>query len=248
MEYQAMNRAPRLVSLLLLVAAFALLSGCASMQPESPWQIRHSAAELQADPALMNEALLKGTNLDGLRLENVTVRNAAFIQTSGRGVTLRNVIFENCRFINASFTQSTLENVTFKGGLMTCEGDADNSAKRTSFTTSIFRNVVLDQMGLDNTRFDLRDSRITLKNLHSMHGREPMITGSNIQLALDGAVLRFMTIAQVSGASTLSARRCTFENANFGSSVFSSATFLGCITYGPPVYTPPAQERRGTRK
>ncbi len=250
MESIPMNRALRALFLLPLFASLALMGGCASMNAESPWLNKSSVAELQANPARISEALLQGTNLDGLKLENVTIRNAAFIQTTGRNVALKNVIFENCRFINAAFTQAALENVTFKGGLMTCEADMHNAAKRTSFTSSVFRNVVLEGTVLENTRFDLRDSQITLKNLHSMVSQEPMITGPNIQLTLDGATLRFMVIAQVSGSSTLSARRCTFENAGFGESRFTSANFISCTTYGPPVYTPPAPEpaRRGGRK
>jgi hypothetical protein len=54
-------------------------------------------------------------------------------------------------------------------------------------------------------------------------------------------------VAQVSGASTLSAKDCTFERANFGVSRFSSASLDNCITYGPNVLTS-AQVTRATGK
>lgn len=219
-------------------------SGCAAAgRYEDPWLAKGDVASLQANPSQMNDSIVMGTNLDGLRLENVTIRNTAFVQTTGRGVVLKNVVFDNCRFINATFTQATLENVTFRGGLMTCKTNADNIAERTSFINSVFKGVRLEGTALDNVRFDLRDSQITLKNLYSNRSLEPMITGSNVQITLDAAILRFMTIAQVSGASTLSAQRCTFEHVDFGTSVFASAQVAGCVTYGPSVM-PHVAERR----
>jgi uncharacterized protein YjbI with pentapeptide repeats len=224
--------------LVLSLCMFFFPVSCAGRQhtgQDSPWLIVTDAAGIQANPAQLNSAILRGTDLDGLRLENVTISHATFMQTSGRKVVLKNVVFDNCRFINAAFSDSSFEQVMFKGGIITCLTNADNLAQRSSFVNTVFSNVVFDGTSMDNPKFELRDSFLTLRNTHNLVSAEPLIKGDNIRLVLHNAILRSMTVAQVGGVSTLQARDCIFEKADFGASRFSAASLHNCLTYGPPV-------------
>ncbi len=235
-----MHRASQSISFILLL----FLSGCGFGADADPYSKRYSALEINAKPAILNETLLRGSNLDGLRLENLTLRNAAFMQTVSKGAVIRNVVFENCRFINAVFDQATLENVTFRGGLITCKDDADNLAEQSKFTNSTFTNVLLDGASLDNALFQGKGGSITLRGMHNMRSIHPIVQGENFRLTLNKCIFRHMTVAEVTGDSTLQADDCIFEYAYFGNSSFKQVSFVKCVTYGGPVYVPPAARKR----
>ncbi len=227
------------------LALTLLLAGCAGFGADSdPYSKRYSAQEINANPAILNGVLLKDSNLDGLRLENITLRNTAFMRTTGKGAHLKNVVFENCRFINAVFDQARFENVTFRGGLITCENDADNLAAQSKFVNSAFSGLTLDGTSLDNALFTGKNGYITFRNMQSMRSIHPIVQGENFRLVFENSVFRHMTIAEVSGNSTLQATKCIFEYAYFGNSVFKQVNFQNSVSYSGPVYTPPATRKR----
>ncbi len=230
---------------LLLLLGVLFLSGCVGFGSDGdPYSKRYSAREINANPSILNGILLRDSNLDGLRLENITLHNTAFMRTTSKGALLKNVVFENCRFIHAVFDGASLENVTFRGGLITCENDADNLAAQSKFINSVFSNLVLDGTSLDNALFTGKSGSIAFRNMRTMRSIHPIVQGENFRLTLDKSVFRHMTVAEVTGNSTLQASDCIFEYAYFGNSVFKQVNFLKCMTYGGPVYTQPALRKR----
>ena len=233
------HRTPfRAVCAMILLLLPAMLSGCAGSQ--DPYSKRYTALDINPNPAILNSAIVKGTDLSNLRLENVLVKDATFYNTTASNVHFKNVVFDNCRFINAKFNRAVLENVVFKGGLLTCENEPYNLERRTLFTNSRFTNLILEGVYLENAVFKGNDSSIALINCLQILAAQPVIEGVNMRIALEGCYFRRMTIAEVFGNSTLTATRCRFDYANFGRSIFSKTTFTGNVVRGEAPY----QERK----
>lgn len=229
-------------ALLAVFLAIFLTGGCAAAnragavtEPAS-----HTVSAINASPMSIDGVLVRYTDLSGLRLRNITLKNTAFFGCFGKDIDFRNVIFENCRFINTRFTGGVMENVTFKGGLFTCENDRDNLDKRSSFSRTVFNGVAFDGVSMDNFIMDVEDSSIILRNMHAIRALEPLIKGKNISLTIEDCVfLRIPAITEISGKSSLLVRDTTFSLSNMGKSVFERVLFERCITYGGAVYTPP---------
>lgn len=231
----------RLLPLLFCLTALALSSGCLGRGASDPYSKAYTASEVNANPAILNSTIVKGSNLSGLRLRNLVVKNATFYNTTSTGAELRNVTFDNCRFINARFDRAVLENVTFKGGIITCEHDPYNIERRTRFTDSTFTNTVLDGTYLENAEFRGTNGSITIRNVHQAIATHPIVTGADIHLNLENSLFRNMTIAELTGQSTLKATNCTFTYAYFGNSTFVRTYFYKNVTYGGPAYGEPAR-------
>lgn len=225
-------RRPLRPALLALIFAPLFLGGCLSGGAD-PYSKRYSSRDLNANPALLNGTIVKNSDLSGLRLENVVIRDATLLNTKATGAYLKNVVFDNCRLMHAVFESSVLENVTFKGGVITCERDADNLAARSRFTKSRFTNLTLDGTYLENVIFDGSNSAITIRNVHHIIASAPLVTGGNVALTLHNSLFKNMVIASVTGNSTLQATDCTFYYSGFGNSEFRKTTFRKNITYGP---------------
>jgi uncharacterized protein YjbI with pentapeptide repeats len=223
------------MALLAVLAAFPL--GCIGEGGADPYSKRYTARDINPNPAILNSAIVKGTDLSNLRLENVVVKDATIFNTTSRGAVFKNVVFDNCRFINAKFDRAVMENVLFKGGILTCENDPNNVKRRTRFTNSRFVNTVLDGTYLENAVFDGADCSIALRGCLQILAAEPLVTGSDIHLTLERSYFRDMTVAEVTGNSTLTAANCRFESAVFGKSAFVKAVFAKNIVIGPPPYT-----------
>lgn len=211
-----------------------MLSGCAATYDE--YSKRYTALDINANPGILNSAIIKDSDLSNLRLENVLVKDATFYNTSATNARFKNVVFDNCRFINAKFSRAVLENVVFKGGILTCEDDAHNIQRRTIFTDSRFTNLILEGVYLENAVFKGNDSSIALINCKQVLAAQPVIEGVNMRIALEGCYFRRMIIAEVFGKSTLTATGCRFEHASFGKSTFTKATFNRNIVHGTPPY------------
>lgn len=164
-----------------LAALAVFLGGCVAADPYSK---RYTAMDINANPAICNNAIVKGTNLSGLRLQNVVVKDATFFNTTSRDATFKNVVFDNCRFINATFDRAVMENVLFKGGLLTCENDPANIRSRTRFINSRFVNTILDGVYLENAVFNGADSSIAFRNCLQILAADPLVTGVNMHLTL----------------------------------------------------------------
>lgn len=228
-----------------LCALFLALfvSGCAGGGNADPYSKSYTAREINANPALLNSTIVKGSDLSGLKLSSVHIKDATFFNTTSSGAHFRNVIFDNCRFINAKFDKSVLENVTFKGGIITCELDAYNFDRRTEFTNARFTNLVFDGTYLENTLFQGNDGSVTIRNVHQAIATHPIIMGANVRLVLENSLFRNMTIAELVGKSTLKASHCTFQHAFFGNSTFVKTEFYKNISHGGPIYQQPARRR-----
>ncbi len=236
-----------LVPAFVCLLAAVLASGCAGGGSADPYSRRYTAVDINPNPAILNSAIVKGTNLTNLRLENVVVKDATFYNTSAQAAYFKNVVFDNCRFINAKFDRSVLENVVFRGGILTCEDDQHNYARRTQFTNSRFTNLILDGTYLENALFNGSDGSIGIRNAHYIVAAQPLITGSNMHLVLNGSIFRHMTLAEVTGASTVSAANCRFEYVTFGNSTFTRADFSKNVVLGGSLYQEkkrPARSRR----
>ena len=235
---------PVLLSLVLLAA---LLGGCAGSH--DPYSRRYTALDINPNPAILNSAIVKGTDLSNLRLENVVIKDATFLNTTSRGAFFKNVVFDNCRFINAKFDKTVLDRVMFKGGIITCENDPHNIKRRTAFTNSRFTSLVLDGTYIENAQFSGADSSITIKNSHGIIASQPIILGKNIQITLERSYFRLVPIGLVTGSSTLAASNCRFEYSNFGESTFTKTSFSRNIVLGGPVYAgaPSRPSRSRTR-
>lgn len=243
------RRALCAVPLLLCLALPAFLGGCAGLAASDPYSKAFTAAEINANPAILDSVIVKGSNLSGLRLTDRTVTNATFYNTTSTGAVLRNVIFDNCRFINARFDQALLENVTFKGGIATCAEDVYNVEGCTRFTDSRFINLVLDGTYLENLQLQGNGGMVTIRNVHQATATHPIVTGADMRLVLENSVFRHMTIAELTGKSSLKAHNCTFMYAYFGNSTFANVDFYRNVTYGGPAYgdTKPASRRAPRR-
>lgn len=237
-----MRRSPFIPSLasfaLLLSFVFsgACLSGCVGGGVADPYSKRYTAEDINPNPAILNSAIIKGSSLSNLRLENVVVKDATFFNTTSEGAVFKNVVFDNCRFINAKFDKAVIENVQFRGGILTCEADMHNVRRRTQFTNSRFTNLVLDGTYLENAVFNGSNSSIALRNCLQVTAAQPVVTGVNIHLVLEGSYFRHMTIAEITGASTLTATHCRLEYVSFGKSTFRNKLFSKNIVYGPSPY------------
>ena len=240
MKNHSRNILPRLFALF-LYAAF--LSGCLGGGAD-PYSKRYTTQDINPNPGILNSTIVKGTDLSNLRLENVTIKDATFYNTTATGAVFKNVVFDNCRFINAKFNKATMENVLFRGGILTCTDDANNIKYRTQFTNSRFVNTILDGAYLENTVFNGSDCSIALRNCFQIRAIEPLITGTDIHLTLERSYFRNMTIASLSGKSTLTAVNCRFEYATFGGSSFSNAVLVKNVILGPTPYKPPKTSRR----
>lgn len=227
---------------LLLLPVFS--SGCASGGSADPYSKRYTAADINPNPAILDSSIVKGSNLTNLRLENVTIKDATFFNTTAQGAVFKNVVFDNCRFINAKFDQAVLENVLFQGGILTCEADMHNVRRRTQFTNSRFTNLVLQGTYLENAVLNGSNSSIALRDCLQVTAAEPVVTGANVHLVLEGSYFRHMTIAELTGASTLTATHCRLEYVSFGKSTFKSKLFSKNIVYGPSPYEEPNRPRR----
>lgn len=226
----------RRFSLFVPLLASLALSGCAGGGGADPYSKRYTASDINPSPRILDNAIVKGTNLSGLRLENVRVKDATFFNTVAEGVFFKNVIFDNCRFINAKFDRARMENVLFKGGILTCENDANNYSKRTIFSNAQFTQLVLDGTYLENAVFEGNNSSITLRNVHSVLAATPLIVGKNMHITIANSIFQRMVIAEVTGASSLTASDSTFYHATFGASTFTTTAFFKNTTYGGPLY------------
>ena len=238
------NFCARTIRLTLLAALFALLGGCLGGGDLDPYSNRYTAKDINPNPAILNSAIVKGSSLSNLRLENVVIKDATFFNTTSEGAVFKNVVFDNCRFINAKFDNASLENVLFKGGLLTCEDDKNNTARRTQFTNSRAVNTILDGTFLENAVFSLSNSSIALRGCLQVLAAQPVVTGNNVHLTLERSYFRRMVIAEITGNSTLTAANCRFEFASFGKSVFASTVFAKNIVHGPLPYE---QKQRSSR-
>ena len=230
--------------LLVCLIVTLLTGGCATgkMHSSTERHASHTASSINADPRAIDGQMVMYSDLSGLRLQNITLKNTAFVSSSGKNIELRNVIFENCRFINTHFTSGVMENVTFRGGLFTCEGDQDNLDARSFFSNVALNGVAFDSTSMDNFTIDAADSSIIFRNMHSIRALEPVVRGTNISLTIENCVfMRIPTITAITGKSALVVRDTTFSASNFGKSVFERVLFERCITYGGAVYTPPAK-------
>ena len=176
--------------LCVLVLCAILLSGCLGAGGSDPYSKRYTAREINPNPGILNNTIVKGTDLSNLRLENVTIKDATFYNTTATGTVFKNVVFDNCRFINAKFTKANLENVLFRGGLLTCADDANNIKYRTQFTNSRFVNTVFDGTYLENPVFNGSDCSIAFRNCFQIRAIEPLITGTDIHLTLERSRVR----------------------------------------------------------
>ena len=229
---------------LLLALCAAFLSGCLGGGSADPYSKRYTAGDINPNPKILNSTIVKGTDLSNLRLENVTIKDATFYNITATGAVFKNVVFDNCRFINAKFNKTRMENVLFRGGLLTCADAADNITYRTQFTNSQFINTILDGTYLENVIFNGTDCSIALRNCFQIRAAQPIVTGTDIHLTLERSYFRNMTIAEVSGKSTLTAANCRFEYANFGSSSFANVVFVQNVTLGPAPY----EQKKRSRK
>jgi len=231
-------------ALLLLALSATCLGGCVGGGAADPYSKRYTAADINPNPAILNSAIVKGTNLSNLRLENVVIKDATFFNTTAQGAVFKNVVFDNCRFINAKFDRSVLENVRFRGGILTCEADMHNVKRRTQFTNSRFTNLILEGTYLENAVFNGSNSSIALRNCLQVTAADPIVTGANIHLVLEGSYFRRMTIAELTGASTLTVTHCRLEHVSFGKSTFKNKLFSKNIVYGPSPYEDSKRSRR----
>lgn len=220
----------------LILALACGLTGCTGGGIADPYSKRYTAADINPSPYILNNAIVKGTNISGLRLENVLIKDATFLNTTAQGVFFKNVVFDNCRFINAKFDRALMENVVFKGGILTCENDVTNLRGRTVFSNSQFTGLVLDGTYLEHAVFEGNNSSIAIRNVQNVLAATPIITGNNVRIAIQNSLFRRMVIAEVTGASSLTAINTTFYHANFGKSVFANTAFSKNVTYGAPFY------------
>ena len=234
----AMNRCCLLIALCSL-----FLFGCfGGSDPDiDRWVKHYNARQINANPAILNDTQVRLVNLDGLRIENTTIRNATFFQTTSNNAYCKNVIFENCRFVFAKFTNSRFENVTFKGGVITCKNDADNIAEQSSFTNSVFSKVHFDAVSLDNPLFHLANSSVSFANMQTMRGRLPVFRGNQLDLRFFNCYFLGMLLVDADGKTTVEAVNCTFDRTLIGLGPFAAVRLLGCKTYGPPPYNYPVQ-------
>ena len=228
----AFSRFPALFCAVVLAVA---LAGCVTPQAD-PLSRQFSAAEITANPRILDGMRLRDTDISGMRLENVTLKDTTFLNTTGTGVVMKNVVLNNCRFINAQFDDARLENVTMNGGLLTCEGDPYNLEKRTRFSNSLFINVTLDDVSIENAEFEGKKGSITVRNAQSIIATHPLILGEAMNLTFDKCFFKHMTIAEVTGASTLTATNCTFLYAFWGESTFVRTRFANNVSLGGPQY------------
>ena len=220
----------------LLILLTAVLGGCVGGGGADPYSRRYTASDINPNPAILNSAIVKGTNLSNLRLENIRIKDATFYNTTAQNVVFKNVIFDNCRFINAKFDRAVLDNVVFLGGILTCENDPYNLERRTTFTNARFTSLILDGTYLENVVFSGSNSSIAIRNCLQILASHPIVTGENIHLVLEKSYFRNMTVAQVTGASTLTAADCRFEYAFFGNSTFTKTLFSKNIVHGGSLY------------
>ena len=229
--------------LLILPLCAVFFSGCVGGSAD-PYSKRYSAEDINPNPAILNGTIIKGTDISGLHLKNVVIKNATFYNTTSTNAVFTNVVFDNCRFINAKFNKATLDNVLFRGGILTCEDSPDNIERRTQFTDSQFINTILDGVYLENAVFNGSDCSIALRNCFQIRAVDPIVTGVDIHLTLERSYFRSMTIALVSGQSTLTAANCRFEYATFGDSSFVNAVFAKNFVLGSQPYQQKKTSRR----
>ncbi|MDR3073479.1 MAG: pentapeptide repeat-containing protein [Deltaproteobacteria bacterium] len=231
-----------------LVLACALLGGCTGGNTvgggADPYSKAYTARDINPNPSILNNAIVKNSDLTGLRLNNVVLKDMTFYNTTSRGAEFKNVVFDNCRLINAKFNNAVLENVTFKGGVITCENDASNIAARTAFTNSRFVNLTLDATYIENPLFSGNNGSLTIRNAHHVIAAQPLVRGASISLTLQNSLFRNMTIAEVTGDSSLTATGCTFEYAHFGNSAFARTNVSRNITYGMSMPRPRSPRAR----
>lgn len=209
------RRAARCVRWCAILCAVLLLAGCVG--GGNGLSARLSVGEISANPAILDGALIQERSLSNMRLENVTLRNTAFVNVAGRGVVMKNVTFENCRFVYAVFDGATLENVTFRGGLLASDHAA--ATKRTQFVRSTFANVLFDGTRLEHALFNGvggGNTAITLRDIHATGDATPMLSGRNLRIAVEDSRFQDMTLADVAGNSSVNAANCFFERVLFG--------------------------------
>lgn len=209
-------RAARCVLWCSALCAFLLLAGCVG-GGSSGLSARLGVAEISANPAILDGALIQERSLSNMRLENVTLRNTAFVNVAGRGVVMKNVVFENCRFVYAVFDGATLENVTFRGGLLA--SDHASATKRTQFVRSSFAKVLFDGTRLEHAIFNGvggGKAAITLRGVHATGDATAMLSGRNLRIVVEDSRFQDMTLADVAGDSELDATNCFFERVLFG--------------------------------
>lgn len=228
--------------IIILAVLCGLLAGCAAMAPDHTMGLvrAFSAEEINADPMRIDGMVVKHSNLTGMRLENITLKNTTFWHSSGRDIVLRNVVFENCRFVDAQFEGGVMENVTFKGGLLTCFHDRDNTSQRTRFSGMAMRNVTFDGVSMESLIMEVTGGSVTLRGMHIIYAQEPLIRGKDTDLVLEDCTLsRIPAIAALDGESTLLVRDCVFSGGTrIGPSDFKKVLFERSVSYSGSVYTP----------
>ena len=234
----------RLLSSFFLVGlVLPMLTACTGGDTADPYAKRYSPTEITANPAILDGTRLRDCDVSGMRLENITLNNTTFMNVTGKNVVMRNVVLNNCRFINAVFEGALLENVTMKGGLITCEGDPFNLERQTRFLSSRFTNLILDDVSLENAVFEGNNGSITLINSRNIIATHPVFMGVDMHLKFENCFFKHMTIAEVTGKSSLTATDCLFQYAFFGESTFSRTIYRDNISLGGPQYGQPAGDK-----
>jgi uncharacterized protein YjbI with pentapeptide repeats len=158
-------------------------------------------AAVKADPKVLNNKMISHARLssmnksswDGVRLENLIVRNLTLRDVEMRGAKLKNVTFVDCKLIKTDFSNSRFENVKFiRGSFSGYHPPTDSFA---DYQTD-FARVEVDRLLLDGVHFGksvktgFRNGIVVLRNITTDPNPGVVLGGSNLQVRMDNCTIQ----------------------------------------------------------
>lgn len=192
----------------------------------------YSVNEINADNSIINNKIVRGS-LDGLHLENITLKDTTFQNLSINQAIFKNVVFENCTFVNVQINNSAFDTVTFKSSLGTYYNPG--TCIRTEINSSVFSNVIFDGVTMERSFLSHiqggeGNADLTFKNMHSFIKYDPLtlqiLSGTDLDFHIDKCDIKIkkypvdsepenIQIANLDKKSTIYVTNSTIDHSGF---------------------------------
>jgi len=194
-----MNTLPRVplmmrnnvIIVLIILASLMNVTGSDAMGTHN---IRLTISEVNADPTLLSNKYIEKVELKGLNLKNAVITNLTMKNVNAMNGIFENITFESCTFMKARFDDGKFINVAFRNCKISSIDDSKNYESITTFTSSIFENVIFYNTELSYVRFDGisgNNGFVLFKNItrDKPRGEAPLFSISNAQVRVSDSII-----------------------------------------------------------
>jgi uncharacterized protein YjbI with pentapeptide repeats len=184
-------------------------------------------AAVKADPHLLDNQTIQRKALnggkddcsDGVRLENMVIRNLTLRDVQMWRAHFKNVTFVDCTFVKADFRYSIFDNVKFiRGSLSGFDEPDDQSDWQTDFQGTSITRVLFDGVHFGpSVSMSFYDGIVSMRNIEAELPPKKnywLLSGTNIQVRMDNCrVANQAALLGLGENSSLYATNSVFINA-----------------------------------